>query len=190
MYSLILLIYSHLHCRHGGEFPEHPERKKSGVYKNKGRKALYTNGSAIKERKSTGFEYGDEIEFEIPYRKFGQSQKEDGMGARKDIESWIVYTSNREKFEGWRIMFDSLNPICGRMTKTIGKLVFQNSGLSEFDVNMVWKLADLDKDGMLNCNEFCLGMYLIELHFKGDIELPSELPTYLYPPSLMTKNTL
>ena len=51
-------MYSHLHCRHGGEFPEHPERKKSGVYKNKGRKALYTNGSAIKERKSTGFEYG------------------------------------------------------------------------------------------------------------------------------------
>ena len=115
-------------------------------------------------------------------------KKEDGMGARKDIESWIVYTSNREKFEGWRTMFESLNPICGRMSKTIGKLVFQNSGLSEFEVNMIWKLADLDSDGMLNCHEFCLGMYLIDLHFKGDIELPSELPTYLYPPTLMAKN--
>ena len=174
--------------RHGGEFPEQPTRKKSGIYKNKGRKALYTNGSAIKERKSTGYEYGGTIDFEIPYRKFGQSQKEEEVNSKKDIDSWIVYTANPGNFEAWRAMFDSFNPICGKISKAIGNLVFQNSGLSDYGVSMIWKLADLDKDGMLNCNEFCLGMYLIELHFKGDIELPSDLPTYLYPPSMMKNN--
>ena len=110
------------------------------------------------------------------------------MNIKTDIESWIVYTANREKFESWRAMFESFNPICGKISKAIGNLVFQNSGLSDYGVSMVWQLADLDKDGMLNCNEFCLGMYLIELHFKGDIELPSELPSYLYPPNMMKNN--
>ncbi|KAJ8951431.1 hypothetical protein NQ318_006860 [Aromia moschata] len=46
----------------------------------------------------------------------------------------------------------------------------------------VWKLADVDKDGMLDNEEFALAMHLINIKIDGN-DLPSELPTHLVPPS-------
>ncbi len=46
----------------------------------------------------------------------------------------------------------------------------------------VWKLADVDKDGMLDCDEFALAMHLINVKLDGH-ELPAELPDHLVPPS-------
>ena len=46
----------------------------------------------------------------------------------------------------------------------------------------VWKLSDLDKDGMLDIDEFALSMHLINVKLDGH-DLPSELPDHLVPPS-------
>ena len=46
----------------------------------------------------------------------------------------------------------------------------------------VWKLADVDKDGMLDCDEFALAMHLINVKLDGH-ELPVDLPDHLVPPS-------
>ena len=46
----------------------------------------------------------------------------------------------------------------------------------------VWKLSDVDKDGMLDSDEFALAMHLISIKMDGH-DLPAELPTHLVPPS-------
>jgi hypothetical protein len=46
----------------------------------------------------------------------------------------------------------------------------------------VWKLSDVDKDGMLDADEFALAMHLITIKMDGN-DLPSELPPHLVPPS-------
>ena len=108
--SLSKILPFLIYYRHGGEFPENPQRKKSGGCRNKGRRSFHVNGNN-KERKLTGFEYADEIEFEIPYRKKGQCQPEDAMYPKRNTQNWLVYTSNREKFQEWCDTFESLNPI-------------------------------------------------------------------------------
>lgn len=49
----------------------------------------------------------------------------------------------------------------------------------------VWKLSDIDRDGMLDADEFALAMHLINVKLDGhDIPSdPSELPNHLVPPS-------
>lgn len=46
----------------------------------------------------------------------------------------------------------------------------------------IWKLADVDKDGALDTDEFSLANYLINLKLEGH-EVPNELPIHLIPPS-------
>ena len=46
----------------------------------------------------------------------------------------------------------------------------------------VWKLADVDKDGMLDSDEFALAMHLINIKLDGH-DIPAELPAHLVPPS-------
>lgn len=46
----------------------------------------------------------------------------------------------------------------------------------------IWKLADVDKDGMLDDEEFALAMHLINIKIDGN-DLPAELPNHLLPPS-------
>lgn len=49
-------------------------------------------------------------------------------------------------------------------------------------LSKVWKLADVDKDGMLDSDEFALAMHLINIKIDGN-ELPATLPQHLVPPS-------
>ena len=46
----------------------------------------------------------------------------------------------------------------------------------------VWKLSDVDKDGMLDAEEFALAMHLMHIKLDGN-DLPVELPVHLIPPS-------
>ena len=43
-------------------------------------------------------------------------------------------------------------------------------------------LADVDHDGMLDQQQFCLAMYLIDCKLAGN-DLPSVLPKHLAPPT-------
>lgn len=46
----------------------------------------------------------------------------------------------------------------------------------------IWKLADIDKDGLLDSDEFALAMHLISIKIDGH-DIPTELPPHLVPPS-------
>ena len=46
----------------------------------------------------------------------------------------------------------------------------------------IWKLSDVDKDGMLDADEFCLAMHLMNVKLDGH-DLPTDLPAHLVSPS-------
>jgi len=46
----------------------------------------------------------------------------------------------------------------------------------------IWKLSDINKDGLLDADEFALAMHLINVKLEG-YDLPAELPEHLIPPS-------
>jgi hypothetical protein len=50
----------------------------------------------------------------------------------------------------------------------------------------IWTLADIDKDGQLDEEEYALAMYLIEIKLRDDDDVPATLPDHLVPPSKRT----
>ncbi|GIY29902.1 EH domain-containing protein 1 [Caerostris extrusa] len=79
-------------------------------------------------------------------------------------------------------IFQSLNPVDGKISGANAKMEMVKSKLPNTVLGKVWKLSDLDKDGMLDSDEFALAMHLINIKLSGH-DLPMELPEHLVPPS-------
>jgi len=93
---------------------------------------------------------------------------------------WIVdMTGGREKYD---LMFEELNPVDGRVSGAAAKKEMVKSKLPKNTLAKIWTLADIDKDGHLDAEEFALAMYLIEVKLKDDDDVPSALPDHLIPP--------
>lgn len=57
-----------------------------------------------------------------------------------------------------------------------------------FILGKIWKMADVDRDGMLDSDEFALAMYLISLKIDG-FDIPNELPRHLVPPAKRARSS-
>lgn len=100
-----------------------------------------------------------------------------GVSAGKFDHEWIV-----NKFRSdYDAQFYSLNPIDGKLSGAQAKDEMTRSKLPFQQLGKIWKLADVDQDGMLNIEEFALAKYLIQLRIDGH-ELPGTLPEHLIPP--------
>ncbi|CAH0562636.1 unnamed protein product [Brassicogethes aeneus] len=108
---------------------------------------------------------------------FGYKRGE-GIDAGAGELDWIV---SRDK-EKYMSIFSSLNPVDGKVTGMTAKLEMVKSKLPNTVLSKIWKLADVDKDGMLDEDEFALAMHLINIKIDGN-DIPSELPDHLIPPS-------
>ncbi|XP_016123561.1 EH domain-containing protein 4-like isoform X1 [Sinocyclocheilus grahami] len=108
---------------------------------------------------------------------FGHGYGE-GISAGADTEDWIV---SRDKHR-YDEIFYTLMPINGKVTGINAKREMMNSRLPNTVLGKIWKLADCDKDGMLDDEEFALAQHLIKIKLEG-FELPTELPNHLVPPS-------
>ena len=124
----------------------------------------------------------------------------EGINAGIGEVEWVI-AKDRYKYDE---AFDRLSPIDGKIsgagksskmrTKTwfnsnpdifiltAAKQEMIKSKLPNNVLGKIWKLSDVDKDGMLDADEFALAMHLLNVKLDGH-DLPTELPTHLVPPS-------
>uniref|UniRef100_A0A914WUV4 Achaete scute target 1 n=1 Tax=Plectus sambesii TaxID=2011161 RepID=A0A914WUV4_9BILA len=104
--------------------------------------------------------------------------KGEGFDKGADEAEWVVARDRYKADE----QFESLNPVDGKISGRAAKEHMVKSKLPNSMLGKIWKLADCDKDGMLDADEFALANYLINLKLEGH-EMPNELPKHLIPPS-------
>uniref|UniRef100_A0AAV2KYB9 Epidermal growth factor receptor substrate 15 n=1 Tax=Knipowitschia caucasica TaxID=637954 RepID=A0AAV2KYB9_KNICA len=96
---------------------------------------------------------------------------------------WVVKTEEKMKFDA---IFESLGPVGGMLTGDKVKPVLLNSKLPVDILGRVWELSDIDRDGMLDRDEFSVAMYLVYRALEGE-PVPMSLPPPLVPPSKRKK---
>ncbi|XP_035285989.1 EH domain-containing protein 3-like [Anguilla anguilla] len=103
-----------------------------------------------------------------------------GEGASEGIDEpmWVVARDKPLYDE----IFYTLCPINGKVTGANAKKEMLKSKLPNTVLGKIWKLADIDRDGMLDDDEFALANHLIKVKLEGH-ELPDTLPPHLLPPS-------
>lgn len=93
------------------------------------------------------------------------------------------------KLEEWEIkkyweIFSGLKPVNNKLSGDQVSVVLKNSKLSEDKLAKIWDLSDIDVDGSLDFEEFCICMRLIFDLVNGTItQLPDTLPDWLIPSS-------
>jgi len=102
----------------------------------------------------------------------------EGINAGIGEVEWVI-AKDRYKYDA---IFDALNPIDGKVSGSAAKGEMIKSKLPNNVLGKIWKLSDVDKDGMLDADEFALAMHLMNIKLDGN-DLPSELPAHLIPPS-------
>mmetsp|Transcript_1117 Transcript_1117/g.1122 ORF Transcript_1117/g.1122 Transcript_1117/m.1122 type:complete len:394 (+) Transcript_1117:51-1232(+) len=93
------------------------------------------------------------------------------------------------RLEDWEIkkyweIFQGLNPVDNKITGDKASTVLKNSRLKDEQLSQIWDLSDIDSDGKLDFEEFCITMRLIFDLVNGNQQsLPNELPSWLVPAS-------
>lgn len=107
---------------------------------------------------------------------FGYKRGE-GVNAGLGEPDWIV---NRERGP-YDAIFDRLSPNGTKLSGATAKTELVKCKLPNSVLGKIWKLADVDRDGYLDRDEFALAMHLINVKVEGN-DLPVELPEHLKPP--------
>lgn len=68
----------------------------------------------------------------------------------------------------------------GTLTGVEARAILVQTGVPQQMLAQIWNLSDVDKDGKLSCDEFCIAMHLIDLVRIGAV-LPAKLPAELVP---------
>lgn len=92
---------------------------------------------------------------------------------------WAVKLEDKVKYD---VIFDSLNPVNGLLSGDKVKPVLLNSKLPVDILGRVWELSDIDRDGMLDRDEFAVAMFLVYCALEKE-PVPMSLPAALVPPS-------
>lgn len=115
-----------------------------------------------------------EVEENSPFA-FGRGE---GVDAGSFETNWVC---EKEKPE-YDKLFNKLSPSDGKISGATAKAEMVKSKLPNSVLGKIWKMADVDRDGMLDDDEFALAMHLISVKLGGH-DLPAELPLHLIPPS-------
>jgi len=74
--------------------------------------------------------------------------------------------------------FHSMHPVNGKLIGTEARRILIRSNLPRETLGKIWELADRDKDGELNQEEFVIATWLVDQCLAGEI-LPESLPAEL-----------
>uniref|UniRef100_A0AAX7TN96 Epidermal growth factor receptor pathway substrate 15 n=1 Tax=Astatotilapia calliptera TaxID=8154 RepID=A0AAX7TN96_ASTCA len=119
----------------------------------------------------------------VPPPKFHDSSSPLLAGGGAADLPWVVKPEEKMKFDS---IFDSLGPVGGMLSGEKVKPVLLNSKLPVDILGRVWELSDIDRDGMLDRDEFSVAMYLVYRALEGE-PVPMSLPPPLVPPSKRKK---
>uniref|UniRef100_A0A8C1ICN0 EH-domain containing 2a n=1 Tax=Cyprinus carpio TaxID=7962 RepID=A0A8C1ICN0_CYPCA len=109
-----------------------------------------------------------------PFNHYGSNGESDNVS---NVE-WVVL-KDKPKYDE---IFYNLSPHEGKLSGSKVKGWMMSTHLPSSVLGRIWKLADVDRDGMLDDEEFALAGHLIEVKLEG-FGLPHELPAQLVPPS-------
>jgi len=93
-------------------------------------------------------------------------------------ETWDVSATAKAEYDK---IFNSLNPVNNKLSGAQLKQTLINTNIDQKVLRPLWALADLDKDGSLDTDEFAIAMHLIRTVKAGN-PLPDTLPPSLIPP--------
>lgn len=111
----------------------------------------------------------------------GNSPQRPASALAKPNIDWSMSQGTKLKFSQ---MFNNLDKQrVGSITGAHARNIMSSSGLPPTILAQIWNLSDLDKDGKLTCDEFCIAMHLIEMAKAGETNFPATTPLELIPPS-------
>lgn len=119
-------------------------------------------------------------------RNFTPQVPQNANAIQRDLtggSGWAVSPADKQRFDAVFLTVDKANR--GVITGDEAVPFFSNSGLPEDVLAQIWDLADINKAGQLNRDEFAIAMYLIvQQRSNPGVLLPETLPLNLIPPSM------
>lgn len=95
--------------------------------------------------------------------------------------TWVIPPEKKECSDKMFSQYQKFNK--RRLNLDVFIEVFPYQGLDNYDLTQVWHLADFDKKGFLDIDDFAVAMYLLYLKVDYNQSLPKKLPSKLIPPS-------
>lgn len=86
-----------------------------------------------------------------------------GIDAGNGDPVWVV-SKDKAKYDQ---VFEKLDPLDGKISGAAARKEMIKSKLPNSVLGKIWKLSDVDRDGMLDADEFALAMYLISVKVKS-----------------------
>lgn len=92
-----------------------------------------------------------------------------------------IWSINDDQKEYYIAQFKTMQPDLSKtITGAVAKEFFEKSKLHVHELSKIWQLSDLNRDGELSLEEFCIAMHLVVLR-RHEIEIPDRLPFSLMP---------
>jgi len=119
----------------------------------------------------------------LNWNPFNSNEGDDEDGMAGIGVRWVITQQQKQIYDE---KFFKLETNEGKASGGQVKQVMLQTGLNNQILGKVWGLCDLDKDGLMNSEEFALCLFMLE-QAKNGKPLPDQLPENYIPPSFRKK---